>query len=353
MLNLQEKIKAFVKLGELLREFSSGYYADDEAGRKSDPQFQKLESALLLAGQKNGWFTVDQVLFAFEFWGKCLEEKNLKGWLSPYNISGDRDQTVALILAGNIPLVGFHDLLAVVLSGHKALIKLSSNDDILLPALVEILDDMVQGMKDLIRFEEERLSDFDKVIATGSNNTARYFEYYFSSKPNIIRKNRNSVALLTGNETRESLEALGQDVFQYYGLGCRSVSKIFVPQGYSFDVLFNAFEPYKNLIEERKYHNNYDYNKAIYLMSAFPFLDNGFLLLKEDPGYASPIGTLFYEYYQDLETVKAKLRSDQDKIQCIVAQEAVSGAIAFGQTQYPGLSDYADGRDTVEFLLKT
>ncbi|MBT8209066.1 MAG: acyl-CoA reductase, partial [Eudoraea sp.] len=236
---------------------------------------------------------------------------------------------------------------------HKALVKLSSNDNVLLPALVDILENMAPGMQDLIRFEEERLSSYDKVIATGSNNTSRYFEYYFSSKPHVIRKNRNSVALLTGNETKESLIALGQDVFQYYGLGCRSVSKIFVPEGYSFEILFEAFEKYRDLIEERKYHNNYDYNKAVYLMSEFPFLDNGFLLLKEDPGYASPIGTLFYEYYQDLKTIKTRLESDQDKIQCIVTGEVLPDAITFGNTQYPELSDYADGRDTVEFLLKT
>ncbi|MBT8179024.1 MAG: acyl-CoA reductase, partial [Eudoraea sp.] len=236
MPELQEKIKAVVKLGELLREFTSSYSTDNKAGTEMDPLFQKLEAALVLAGHKNGWFTADQVLFAFEVWGNCLEEKNLLAWLKPYEISGNRDQTVALIMAGNIPLVGFHDLLAVILSGHKALVKLSSNDNVLLPALVDILDNMVPGMQDLIRFEEARLSSYDKVIATGSNNTSRYFEYYFSSKPHVIRKNRNSVALLTGNETKESLIALGQDVFQYYGLGCRSVSKIFVPEGYSFEI---------------------------------------------------------------------------------------------------------------------
>ena len=353
MLDLQEKLNAIVKLGDVLRKFASTYSQDNKTATGSDLLFQKLEAAMVLAGHKNGWFTLDQVLFAFKVWGNSLEESKLLAWLKPYDISGNREQTVALILAGNVPLVGFHDLLAVILSGHKALVKLSSNDDVLLPALADILDDIVPGMKDLIHFEEERLGNYDKVIATGSNNTSRYFEYYFSSKPHIIRKNRNSVALLTGNETRESLTALGQDVFQYYGLGCRSVSKIFVPEGYSFDALFEAFENYRDLIEERKYHNNYDYNKANYLMSEFPFLDNGFLLLKEDPGYASPIGTLFYEYYQDLKTVKTKLESDQDKIQCIVSAEVLPGVIAFGKTQYPELSDYADGRDTVEFLLKT
>ncbi len=353
MLDLQDKLKAFVKLGKLLREFASRYPGVNKDGGQSDPSHEKLDAALVRAGQKNGWFTKDQVLFAFEVWGNCLEEEKLLAWLTPYDISRNNNQTVALILAGNIPLVGFHDLLAVVLSGHKALVKLSSNDDVLLPTLVDLLDELAPGMQDLIRFEEERLSEYDKVIATGSNNTARYFEYYFGNKPNIIRKNRNSVALLTGNESQETLLDLGRDIFQYYGLGCRSVSKIFVPEGYSFDTLFEAIEDYRYLIEERKYHNNYDYNKAIYLMSKFSFLDNGFLLLKEDAAYASPIGTLFFEYYSDLETVKSRLKADQDNIQCIVAGEVLPGAIQFGKTQYPELSDYADGRDTVEFLLKT
>lgn len=208
-------------------------------------------------------------------------------------------------------------------------------------------------MKDLVRFQEELLKEFDAVIATGSNNTARYFEYYFGKKPHIIRKNRNSVAVLNGNEPKETLIALGQDVFQYYGLGCRSVSKVFVPKDYDFDALFKAFESYRNLIEERKYQNNYDYNKAIYLMSEFPFLDNGFMLLKEDQAFASPIGTLFYERYDDIENLKSRIHENRESIQCLVSQGFIDDEVPFGQTQYPMLSDYADGVDTVEFLLKT
>ena len=265
----------------------------------------------------------------------------------------NKNKQVALVLAGNIPLVGFHDLLAVLLSGNSALVKLSSNDNVLLPAIVEILEALTPGMKALVQFEEGMLPEFDAVIATGSNNTARYFEYYFGNKPNIIRKNRNSVAVLRGNETKETLTALGQDIFQYYGLGCRSVSKLFVPEEYSFEALFEAIEPFQSLIEEKKYENNYDYNKAIYLMSEFPFLDNGFVMLKEDMSYASPIGTVFYERYQDLDGLKSRLETDKEKIQCLVSEGFMEGEVPFGSTQYPLLNDYADGVDTVEFLLKT
>ncbi len=350
MPDLQNRLEAFVNLGELFREFTALHRKEEDI--PDNMLYQRLQAAMERAGHKNGWFTREQVLFSFEVWGNCLTEKALGAWLKSYDVAESGGHRVALILAGNIPLVGFHDLLAVLLTGNLALVKLSSNDDVLMPAVVEILEELAPGMKDLVRFEEERLVEFDRVIATGSNNTARYFEYYFRDKPHIIRKNRNSIAVLTGKESRTSLEALGRDIFQYYGLGCRSVSKLFVPVGYSFDALFDALSGYREIIEEQKYHNNYDYNKAIYLMSEFPFLDNGFLLLKEDTGYASPIGTLFYEYYKDLKALNTKLDGDQDQLQCIVSHGFREDEVAFGQTQFPTLIDYADGIDTVEFLLK-
>lgn len=353
MLEPQQRLEAFVKLGALLRAYVSSRSQTSPQASSENPYYDKLDKAVLLAGQKNGWFTENQVLFALKVWGNCLESEQLESWLQPYNINRNLNKKVALILAGNIPLVGFHDLLAVLLSGNAAIVKLSSNDNVLLPAMVDILETMMPGMKDLVRFEEEFLKEFDMVIATGSNNTARYFEYYFGKKPNIIRKNRNSVAVLKGDESRDTLTALGQDVFQYYGLGCRSVSKLFVPEDYSFDSLFEAFEPYRELIEEKKYENNYDYNKAIYLMSEFPFLDNGFVMLKEDKAYASPIGTVFFERYQDLDKLKSRLRQDKERIQCLVSEGFMEGEVSFGKTQYPLLHDYADGVDTVEFLLKT
>lgn len=256
-------------------------------------------------------------------------------------------------MAGNIPLVGFHDFLAVLLTGNSVLAKLSSNDTVLLPFLTKYLISVEPSLERAIVFTEEMLSDYDRVIATGSNNTARYFSYYFGHKPHIIRKNRNSVGILTGNESEDQLKTLGEDIFRYFGLGCRSVSKVFVPEGYDFDTLFKAIFPFRSVLEHTKYTNNYDYNKAIYLMSEFKVLDNGFMMLKEDQNYASPIATLFYETYDSLETVQQRITRDQEHIQCVVAQGIIEGEINFGKTQKPSLTDYADGVDTVDFLLKT
>jgi hypothetical protein len=273
--------------------------------------------------------------------------------LDKYDISLNKTKTVAIIMAGNIPLVGFHDLLSVLLTGNNAVVKLSSNDTVLIPLMVEYLTDLDASFNNRVSFTEAKLPSFDAVIATGSNNTARYFEYYFGKKPNIIRNNRNSVAILTGNENDEELKALGKDIFTYYGLGCRSVSKLFVPENYDFDRFFTAIYDYRDIVNQAKYANNYDYNKAVYLMSEFKFLDNGFLMLKEDQGYSSPIATTFYEHYTSEDALLDKLKLDVDKIQCIVASGIVDNEVSFGKTQQPALWDYADGVDTVEFLLKT
>jgi hypothetical protein len=255
-------------------------------------------------------------------------------------------------MAGNIPLVGFHDFLSVLLTGHKVVAKLSSNDKHLLPFLAKYLEVIEPEFKGCINFTEHKLENFDAVIATGSNNTARYFEYYFRNKPAIIRKNRNAVAILNGDEAKIQLEALSNDIFRYYGLGCRNVSKLFVPKGYNFDLFFNAIYKWHPIIQETKYANNYDYNKAVYLMSQFDMLENGFLMLKEDESYASPIATLFYEFYDSKIDLEKKLKAERDKIQCIVSKGFTSQEIAFGKTQHPQLWDYADNVDTVEFLLK-
>ena len=235
-------------------------------------------------------------------------------------------------------------------SGHKAVVKLSSEDKLLLPFIVEQLRYLIPEWAEAVTFSDEKVTDFDAVIATGSNNTARYFEYYFGKKPHIIRKNRNSVAVLTSKETQEELTALGKDIFQYYGLGCRSVSKLFVPENYSFDAFFQAIYAYRDIINEQKYANNYDYNKAVYLMSLYKLLENGFLILKEDKSYASPIATLFYEYYTDTEALKKQLITDTEQIQCVVAKGLLPDEIAFGNTQIPQLWEYADNVDTLKFL---
>ena len=312
---------------------------------------ERFSAIFAQAEEQNSWFTQHNLTFARNTWATTLSEANIKRWLSAYKLSEPQNvKKILLIMAGNIPLVGFHDLLCVWVSGHKAVVKLSSEDKLLLPFIVEQLRDLIPEWAEAVTFSDEKITDFDAVIATGSNNTARYFEYYFGKKPHIIRKNRNSVAVLTGKETQEELTALGKDIFQYYGLGCRSISKLFVPENYFFDAFFQAIYAYRDIINEQKYANNYDYNKAVYLMSLYKLLENGFLILKEDKSYASPIATLFYEYYTDTEALKKQLITDTEQIQCVVAKGLLPDEITFGNTQIPQLWEYADNVDTLKFL---
>ncbi|MRX63920.1 acyl-CoA reductase [Maribacter luteus] len=347
-----ERLNAFIELGKFFRDYSE-YHNKEVSETFEDVWHLKLEEAIGIAGHKNGWFTKENIVFSLKTWGAILTPKDLEGWLSLYEIDKNKHKTVALIMAGNIPLVGFHDFLSVLLSNNKALVKLSSNDAILLPLVAQFLIEKCPSLENEIEFTEGKLEHFDAVIATGSDNTARYFEHYFGHKPHIIRKNRNSVAVLTGNESKEELKAFGEDIFRYYGLGCRSVSKIFVPEGYVFDGFFEAIFDYNPIINQAKYANNYDYNKAVYLMSEFKILENGFLMLKKDDGYSSPIATLFYEEYRLLDELKVRIAEDREKIQCVVASGLFQDEVTFGHTQNPSLTDYADGVDTVEFLLKT
>jgi hypothetical protein len=248
-------------------------------------------------------------------------------------------------------LVGFHDFLSVLITGNKVLVKASSNDQHLIAFLANYLISIEPKLSYYISFTDGKLENFDAIIATGSNNTARYFEFYFKDKPSIIRKNRNSVAVLNGNESHEDLVNLGEDIFRYFGLGCRNVSKLFVPKDYNFDAFFKAIYEYKDVIFYEKYSNNYDYNKAVFLMSNFKLLDNEFLTLKEDTSYASPISSVFYEYYEDMADLQKRLESESDHIQCIVSNNLIPNSISFGQTQQPKLWDYADNVDTLQFLI--
>ncbi len=307
----------------------------------------------LQATEQNAWFSPESIAHAIGTWGEALKEERLKQWLSAYPLKNTTPKTVAIIMAGNIPLVGFHDFLSVLITGNRALVKLSSNDKILLAALAEYLYQQGPDFEEAIEFTDGPLKSYDAVIATGSDNTARYFDYYFGNKPHIIRRNRNAAAVLRGDETTGDLHALGADIFTYFGLGCRNVSKLFVPEGYRFDPFFEAIAAYSQVLNHRKYGNNYDYNKAVYLMSGFPFLDNGFLLLKEDRAYASPIGVLFFEPYKDATDLESQLNEEAEKIQCVVGWNPGGEEIPFGKTQQPNMWDYADGVDTVHFLLKT
>lgn len=356
-MTLETKKSVFVELGKFLSQFSEDKSVKKAGVLHNEAFFDDFEKLIHLSQSHNGWYTPEQVYFAIKSWADALTEENIDKWLSQYAqdfAQPDKtEKNVALILAGNIPLVGFHDFLSVLITGNKALIKTSSNDQHLLPFLAKYLIFADESLQSKISFVAGKLENFDTVIATGSNNTARYFEYYFKDKPSIIRKNRNSVAVLNGKETHEELEALGEDIFRYFGLGCRNVSKLFVPKGYLFDAFFQAIFKYQDVIHYEKYANNYDYNKAVFLMSNFKLLDNGFLTLKEDPSYASPISSVFYEFYDSLEDLQSRLNADAEQIQCIASNDLIKNSIAFGQTQNPQLWDYADNVDTITFLLTT
>ena len=350
MSKLNTRILAFSQLGDFLSQFTTKGIIKNDAIPHNDLFFDAFKMQVERAHEFNGWFTLENVLFSCEGWSNLLNKNDLESFTSSYSLNESSSKNIAIIMAGNIPLVGFHDFLSVLISEHSVIVKQSSNDKHLLPILAKYLQYVSDEFKDKITFTEEKLDGFDAVIATGSSNTARYFDYYFGKYPSIIRENRNSVAVLTGHETDEELQALSNDIFTYFGLGCRSVSKIFVPQDYNFDKLFNAVFKHKDIINNARYANNYDYNKAVYLMSLFDLLENGFLMLKEDKSYSSPISSLFYEKYDDLEALKTQLEIDKNKIQCVVANNFIDTEIKFGETQKPKLTDFADGVNTLEFL---
>ena len=351
---LQNEIKScFIQLGKFLAQFSETKNERNNLVLHNDLFFDKMVDLIHLSQSHNNWFTPENVYFSIASWAEALTEENLNKWLSTYtNQLPHTPKNIGLILAGNIPLVGFHDLICVLISGNNVLVKTSSKDDYLIKFLANYLLALDNRFNEKITFVEGKLEGFDAVIATGSNNTARYFDYYFGNKPNIIRKNRNSVAVLTGNETPEELEALGEDIFRYFGLGCRNVSKLFVPIGYNFDHFFTGIFTHKDIITYEKYANNYDYNKAVYLMSLYKILDNGFLTIKEDTSYASPISSVFYEYYSSTDEVINRINQDKNVLQCVVSNGCIPTSIPFGQTQRPNLWDYADNVDTLQFLFE-
>ncbi|OKS87064.1 acyl-CoA reductase [Mucilaginibacter polytrichastri] len=300
----------------------------------------------------NAWFTQASVMQAVKAAGNMLNDADLHTWLDKYPNHPATPKRVGLILAGNIPMVGFHDIICVLATGNIALIKLSTQDSRLITHILQMLVEIEPALANQLVFTE-RLIEFDAVIATGSNNTSRYFDYYFGKVPNIIRKNRNSVAMISGYETPEELTRLGHDIFDYYGLGCRNVSSMLVPRDYDFIPFFEAIEEYNPVGDHHKFHNNYDYNKAIYLVNRDKHLDNGFLLIKEDERLASPLAVTFYQYYDTLDAAIETLNNRSQEIQCVVSQmrlEINSQVVPFGQSQYPQLWDYADGIDTMHFL---
>lgn len=315
----------------------------------NDAEYKAFDEVLLRAQSRNAWFTEENVRHMLRSLAAMLDPGALRHWLAGYpDIERERGtKTIGLITAGNIPLVGFHDLLCVLLSGHHVRVKLSSDDAGLTTAVVDLLHLIAPDLAASVTLAEGKLGEVDAVIATGSNNTARYFEHYFGHLPRIIRKNRTSVAVLDGTETDEELTGLGEDLFRYFGLGCRNVSKLYVPQDFDLDRVFKAIHPWASLSLHNKWVNNYEYHKAIWLMDRVPLLENGSVLFKEDAGLHSPLGSIYYERYAQRSAVNDALNARQEHIQCVVAH----GQVPFGQAQCPGPQDYADGVDTMRFLL--
>ena len=333
---LSDRISAFVQLGIRISNIS-----EDE----KIPLFQQAEN-------QNPWFTQRSLEHALEGIQVLLDAHSLEKWLAPYTVLDSvSPKQVGLMLSGNIPAVGFHDILSVLIAGHSASIKLSSQDAALPLWLIQELKRIEPRFSDRIQIEE-MLKNKQAYIATGSDNSARYFNYYFGKYPHLIRSNRTSVAILQGDESTADLQALGADIFDYFGLGCRNVSKVFVKNQGQLTELLDALESYSWVGNHHKYFNNYEYNKSIYLVNRTTHLDNGFLLLRESSDLVSPIGVLFYEIYADQQELKAKLKELDAKIQCVVGNQTMElpGIIPFGQTQCPQPWDYADGVDTLQFL---
>jgi hypothetical protein len=340
-MNLEERIKSFSDLGEILRNALKGNHY------KYSEQIEELISRQYLL---NAWFTPDNVRLSLQTIATELTLENLIKWTNSYPLLKKNmiPLKAGVIMAGNIPLVGFHDFLSVLISGNNIIAKTSSKDCELIVKISAILCDINPDFTNKIEFTNGPLTNFDVIIATGSNNSSRYFEYYFSKYPNIIRKNRTSIAIIDGNETDTELKALGTDIFSYFGLGCRNISKIFLPEGYELLKLIQNWETFASIINHEKYANNYDFNKAVYLVNKEIFHDTGYLLLKESNALSSPVSVLYYEYFKSQYTAEQQIKSLMNSIQCIVG----SDHIPFGKAQSPKLWDYADGIDTIDFLLK-
>lgn len=316
-------------------------------GEGTTEERESLERVKQLAYEHNGWFTPEFINLAIDNIRRYyLDPAALEQWLAQYPGFGEPavPRKVGIVAAGNIPLVSFHDWLTGFLSGHRVYMKLSSKDNILLPHLLQKIAEWYPEAAGITTVQD-MLKDCDAYIATGSNNSARYFNYYFAKYPHIIRRNRTSAAVLTGSETPEELEALADDVMLYFGLGCRNVTKVFVPEGYDFAPLLEALKKYDYLAEHHKYKNNYDYNLALYLLNVSPYLTNDSVLLHESEPLFSPLSVLYYGFYRHRGELEEQLKANPD-LQCLVARDAVP----FGQAQRPSLTDYADGVDTAAFL---
>lgn len=333
----QQVAEAFIALGQRLRQLP-----EDE-----------LERLCNGASARNSWFIASHVRQALNGIAHMLAPDALRQWLAAYDLPVAQPKTIGVIMAGNIPLAGFHDFLCVLLSGHRLAAKMSSQDNFLLPQLAEMLFETAPELRERVQWAEQ-LKAADAIIATGSDNSSRYFQYYFGKYPHIIRQNRVSAAVLDGSETTEELAGLAYDAMLYFGLGCRSIAKLFVPEDYDFTPFLQQTEKLADLVDNHKYRNNYDYQKSIFLVNRVPHLDSGLVLLNENEALASPMSVIYYQYYRSREEVVQLLAAQADKLQCVAAHDnrLFSRTVAFGQTQMPGIADYADGTDTMAFLLR-
>jgi hypothetical protein len=350
-------IDVFALLGTFLEQFPEGVRKDTgDLAMLNAKHYADFREVLEREPVLNPWFTPQWLDLALKGIARMLERENLEKWLETYrlpSVSRGKEKLIGLVLAGNIPLVGFHDIMCVLASGHRILARASTKDDRLIVRVAEFISSIDPPTGERIILTEDPLKGMDAVIATGSNNSARYFEYYFRDIPHIIRKNRNGVAVLTGNETEEELGLLGLDIFSYFGLGCRNVTKIFVPRDYDLRSLLAVLDQFSDLGQHHKYANNVDYYRTIYLLNKEDFLDNGVLLLKQDRGTASPVGVVFYERYSELGELRRELKLRSEEIQCIVSlHPGIENALVPGMTQVPMPWDYADGVDTLRFLAE-
>lgn len=347
-MTLNQRSLVFVRLGELftllgqmpdLRQIDRSFSAQT---------LSTFDEIIVRERAHNGWFTEPNVRQALAALGHALDRESLANWLERYALPDRQDapKRVGLVLAGNIPLVGFHDLMCTLLCGHIAVVKASRDDDRLLPAIMEHMFIDAPELRGWVEWAPQRLNNLDAIIATGSNTTAKHFDYYFRDIPRVIRQSRTSVAVLDGTETHEELSTLGHDIFDYFGLGCRNVTKLLIPKDFDLDRLFGAIFAFKDIVNHNKYGNNYDYHKALWLLNRDELIENGFLMIKEDRGLVSPVGSLFVERYTEYNDTKHYLAEHQLAIQCVIGHDY----LPFGKAQRPELDDYADGVDTLEFL---
>lgn len=342
-MNQQNIISIFAQLGKLFNALAASEYSRESAVTESE--FERLKGIIHKEHIYNPWFTAQNINAQLHALGQMLDASKLSEFAASYS-AASRPKRIGIVMAGNLPLVGFHDLLCTVLSGNIAVCKLSSQDKNLLPEFLLVMREWNPQISERIVLSPGPLQHIDAVIATGSNNSVGYFEQYFGKYPHIFRKNRTSVALLDGTETQNELKLLGRDIFSFFGMGCRNVSHLLVPQDYSMDSFFAAIVDEGEIVHHHKYANNYDYNRTIFLMNQLPFLDNNFALLKEDESLFSPLSVIYYQRYNNEQEAEAYLKNHKDEIQVVVGH----GRTAFGESQYPRLSDFSDNIDTMAFL---